>query len=89
MSDVSNENGLLCDVNSLSGVIEFINTDMILISLNLKFLSPVLVEVCEREIMVVSITTKIDKINEQLYFTIIKFFYVHYFKKEMSIKLPK
>lgn len=44
---------------------------MILISLNLKYLSPVLVEVCEREIMV---TTKIDKINEQLYFTIIEFF---------------
>lgn len=67
MSDVSKENGLLCDVNSSSGVIEFINTDMILISLNLKFLSPVLVKVCEREIMVVSITTKIDQINAQVY----------------------
>ena len=40
---------------------------MILISLNLKFLSPVLVKVCEREIMVVSITTKIDQINAQVY----------------------
>lgn len=67
MSDFSKENGLLCDANSSSGAIEFINTDMILISLNLKSLSPVLVEVCEREIMVVSITTEIDQINEQLY----------------------